>query len=119
MSRQLAAQATAQLQVDDLAALSGAIRAVHRRPTTEARQALRRAAESPLRAALVQGGIVYGAAFSPDGTRVVSAGDDGTVKVWEWAGGAAPPVLHHGGKVESAAFSPDGTRVPSGLNAAP
>ena len=116
LSRQLAAQATAQLQVNDSEALDLAIRAVQQRPTNEAQLALRQAVESsPLRAMLNDPKQSVGsAAFSPDGTRVVSAGTGGTVKVWEWASPAEPTVLRHGeGGVNSVAFSPDGTRVVS------
>ena len=58
-----------------------------------------------------QGQVVY-AAFSPDGTRVVTASWDNTARVWDAATGK--PVtgpLEHQGQVYSAAFSPDGTRV--------
>src|SRR5262249_5332266 len=57
-------------------------------------------------------GFVYSAAFSPDGTRVVTAGSDGTAKVWDARTGAELLTLKgHTGFVMSAAFSPDGTRV--------
>jgi WD40 repeat protein len=55
---------------------------------------------------------VWSAAFSPDGTRVVTASVDGTARVWDAATGQ--PVtrpLAHQARVLSAAFSPDGTRV--------
>ena len=47
------------------------------------------------------------AAFSPDGTRVITASDDHTARVWDAATGK-PFVLalEHHGEVRSAAFSP-------------
>ena len=52
------------------------------------------------------------AAFSPDGTRVVTASDDKTARLWDAATGAPIAVLSgHEDAVWSAAFSPDGTRV--------
>ena len=55
---------------------------------------------------------VTSASFSPDGTRVVTASEDGTARIWETASGQ--PVgtpLRHEKTVTSASFSPDGTRV--------
>ena len=58
---------------------------------------------------------VIAAAFSPDGARIVSGSDDGTVRVWDAASGTELLVLRgHEGAVNAAAFSPDGARIVSG-----
>ncbi|WP_099077875.1 WD40 repeat domain-containing protein [Vibrio sp. PID17_43] len=50
--------------------------------------------------------------FSPDGTRIVTASDDGNVRLWDSATGDPLAVLvGHDGVVNSAQFSPDGTRI--------
>jgi TPR repeat protein len=55
---------------------------------------------------------VYSAGFSPDGTRVVTASDDYTARLWDAKTGASLAVLKgHTDYVNSAGFSPDGTRV--------
>jgi WD40 repeat protein len=55
---------------------------------------------------------VWSAAFSPDGSRIVTASRDKTARIWDAATGKEVMVLHgHGDIVTSAAFSPDGTRV--------
>src|SRR5207244_3731768 len=54
-------------------------------------------------------GPVGSAAFSPDGTLVVTASEDGTARMWSVASGRSRYVLAgHAGTVESAAFSVDG-----------
>jgi hypothetical protein len=54
------------------------------------------------------------AAFSPDGSRVVTGGDDRAARVWDASTGAEVTALVGGGWTCSAAFSPDGTRVVTG-----
>jgi WD40 repeat protein len=50
-------------------------------------------------------------AFSPDGTRLVTASDDNSARVWDRASGAELCRLVHHGCVVSASFSPDGGRI--------
>jgi WD40 repeat protein len=56
--------------------------------------------------------IVYDAAFSPDGQRIVTASGDGTARVWNAANGQLQAKLEgHTDAVWHAAFSPDGQRI--------
>ena len=59
---------------------------------------------------------VRGAAFSPDGQRIVSSSDDTTIRVWDANTGQpiGEPILGHTGWVTSVAFSPDGQTIVSG-----
>jgi hypothetical protein len=55
---------------------------------------------------------VNSAAFSPDGTCVVTASDDNTARLWDAASGRELAALRgHERRVNSAVFSPDGTPV--------
>jgi WD40 repeat protein len=55
---------------------------------------------------------VTAAAYSPDGSRIVTTSYDSTAKVWDGSTGAVVLTFTgHRGMVWSAAFSPDGSRV--------
>jgi len=55
---------------------------------------------------------VMSAVFSPNGRRIATASNDGTVKVWDAATGACLRTLNgHSDLVMSVCFSPDGQRI--------
>jgi WD40 repeat protein len=51
---------------------------------------------------------IYHAAFSPDGSRIVTASEDGRARIWDAATGAERMSLEHVRRVTHAAFRPDG-----------
>src|SRR5204862_816281 len=57
------------------------------------------------------GTMLYHAEFSPDGSKVLTASDDHTARVWDATTGQELLVLHHDGEVYDAMFSPDGLRI--------
>ncbi len=60
-------------------------------------------------------GPVRSVAFSPDGTRLLSGGDDQTVRLWNAeTGEEIRPMLGHQGAVRAVGFSPDGLYGVSG-----
>jgi eukaryotic-like serine/threonine-protein kinase len=72
-----------------------------------------------IRASDMQRGVLSGhrggvesAAYSPDGTRIVTASGDSTARIWDARTGAELGVLYaNGRRLNSAAYSPDGTRI--------
>ncbi|MGL4554401.1 MAG: protein kinase domain-containing protein, partial [Gemmataceae bacterium] len=109
----LAFRFRAEMEYDRVAALLGEMRPEYQDvwETRYVRTLWRR--ETPLRATLKgHTSVVDRAAFSPDGTRVLTYSWDGTARVWDVATGQEKFTLKgHTDKVRSAAFSPDGTRI--------
>ncbi|HEY0986436.1 MAG TPA: WD40 repeat domain-containing protein [Kofleriaceae bacterium] len=68
-----------------------------------------------LLAVLPHDDVVYDGSFTPDGTRIVTAGTDGFVKVWDTATGKLEFALTPGGqnrsRYEWLAISPDGKLI--------
>ncbi|MEW6029055.1 MAG: hypothetical protein AB1554_06170 [Chloroflexota bacterium] len=131
-ARKLAADSVSNLIVDTELSVLLALQAVqaHTPPVAEAEDALRRALPA-MRVERVLGGgsdpaapqafqaPVFSAYFSPDGTRLVTACGDGTVKVWEVQSGrellsmavseSVPDPAGYGATF--AIYSPDGTQI--------
>jgi WD40 repeat protein len=71
-----------------------------------------RAADALLLVLSGHGAYVKSANYSPDGTRIVTASYDKTVRIWDARIGAPIAVLSgHGQKVMSAAYSPDSAHI--------
>jgi WD40 repeat protein len=116
LSRQLAAQAVAQLDVDPEKSLALAARAASTKETAEAADAMRRALHSSIAHAVVRASAkdVWDAQFSRDGKMLVTASDDGNARIWDARNRRAPRLimaLPVGSPVWSARFSPDGRFV--------
>jgi WD40 repeat protein len=60
-------------------------------------------------------GTVYAVAWALDGSRVASAGDNGSVRIWDaLAGRQLLDLVGHAGAVRAVAWSPDSERIASG-----
>jgi WD40 repeat protein len=62
-------------------------------------------------ASFKQQGAIYTAAFSPDGSRILTAGDDKAAKLWDTQSGKLLAAFEHQGAVSTAVFSPDGSHI--------
>lgn len=116
LSRQLAAEARAELELSPGRGLALARRAYALWPTVEAESVLRQGIVEDHLLATVPGlGRAMGVALSPDNTRLAAGSADGLVRVWPWRQGgppAEPVVLRgHRGEALSPKFSPDGRRL--------
>ncbi|MFN8453372.1 MAG: hypothetical protein U0401_01665, partial [Anaerolineae bacterium] len=119
LSQQLAARARDVLPDQLDLALLLSVEAYRAADTYEARDILLTALQtSPHLKTYLRGHTdwVWSVAFSPDSHTLASGSSDGTVRVWNVAGGQAlsPPLVRHTGWVRSVVFSPDGKLLASG-----
>jgi WD40 repeat protein len=118
LSRQLAAEAIAARDDDPEQSLALATSAATTAETDEARDALRRSLRASFSEAVVPVGAeqtrLWDAAFSRDGSRLVTASEDGGVRIWDVRTPRSPHLvasLHADPSVSSVRFSPDGRFV--------
>jgi eukaryotic-like serine/threonine-protein kinase len=119
-SRLLTQAAAQRLKDGDVHGAQGIILEVLTNPRfTAARAPAANSVFEDIRAADVQLAVLSGhghkvnsAAYSPDGTHIVTASTDNTARIWDARTGAQLAVLSgHGGSLYCAAYSRDGTRI--------
>lgn len=114
-SRELAAASISSLNIDPERSILLALQAVSKADTLEAEDALHQA----VTASRVQFTVkahdveIWKLACSPDGTRLASSSQDGTIKIWDLTTGNELQILlgHGPGGVNSVAYSPDGKHL--------
>ena len=109
-ARELGALAQSDLATDPRQSVGLALQAAKLDPTFAAEDTLRTAIlDSRVRKILRAGrGPVNAAAYSPDGSKVVTASADGTARVFRVRDGSILATLRHKGSVTDATFSSDG-----------
>jgi WD40 repeat protein len=110
-SRQLVAQALAQLDIDPEQSMRLALQALQSSPSHQAEGALRQSLSQSRVRAVLRGHskAVNTVAFSPDGRLLVTSSDDHTARVWDIHSRRQIALLRgHTKPVTRAIFSPDG-----------
>jgi DNA-binding beta-propeller fold protein YncE len=115
ISRELALASLNNLDVDPERSVLLALHGLSQAHTSEAEEALHRAVQA-LRVQFTLRGHtepVGGVAYSPDGMRLATASEDGSVKIWDTATGQELLTLKAApdGFATDVTFSPDGARL--------
>ena len=112
-SRELAAAAISNLDVDPELSILLALKAESKAHTPEAENALHRSIlASRVQLVLHHDAEVWNVIFSPDGKQVATASQDKTAKIWDAATGKLLITLRgHRESVNGIVYSPDGKRI--------
>ena len=111
-ARALDASSVSQLSVDPELSLLLAVDAAERDRGGQAEDVLRRALLASRERAIFQaGGPLVAALFNPDGTRILTAGDDGKARVFDARSDRLLETLAQGAPITAAGWSPNGRRI--------
>ena len=111
-ARELIAVSLSNLSTDPAASLRDAVKAARLSPGDASESALRQALLAfHERAVLSADGPLVLAKYSPDGSRILTAGADGRARLYDARTHRLLGTLRHGASVTDAAFSPDGLIV--------
>jgi len=111
-SRELAASAIGNLDIDPELSILLALQGLSVQHTAEAENALRRSlATSRVKWNLESEATVSSVAFSPDGQHLVTAGYDGLAKVWDIKTGKEVLSMDASWSITYVTYTPDGTQI--------